>query len=120
MGRSKDEIYFRQQKEVKDKIYEILDLDNNPEFTLYELDHNEELQEKLMELLPSIRKYFSYNSMKFAGMPGRSVRPWLGIMKQFTKERYILKIKKCRLYQRNQENETIGVIQTQRYTFIKK
>ena len=35
--------------------YTILDLENKTEYTLYELDKNEEIQKK-MELIPEIRK----------------------------------------------------------------
>jgi DNA-directed RNA polymerase subunit F len=38
-----------------EKIISILDLENNNTYTLYELDKNEEIQNKIMELIPETR-----------------------------------------------------------------
>ena len=43
-------------EEIVDKIVKILDLENKTECTLYELDKNNEIQNKIMELIPEIRK----------------------------------------------------------------
>ena len=43
-------------EEIVDKIVKILDLENKTEYTLYELDKNNEIQNKIMELIPEIRK----------------------------------------------------------------
>jgi len=53
--RLKSELYKKEQEEIVDKIITILDLENKTEYTLYELDKNEEIQKK-MELIPEIRK----------------------------------------------------------------
>ena len=42
-----------------DKIIEILYLPETNTITLYELDNEKEKQEKIMELIPDILKYFS-------------------------------------------------------------
>lgn len=36
-------------------------------------------------LIPTIRKYFSFNNIKAVGEPHRIKRPWLSIIKQLTK-----------------------------------
>jgi len=45
----------------------ILDLENKTEYILYELDKNEEIQKKIMELIPEIRKYYAFNNLKAVG-----------------------------------------------------
>jgi hypothetical protein len=47
-----------------------------------------------MDLIPDIRKYFSFNNLKAVGEPERIKRPCLSIIKQLTKNNihYIKKI----------------------------
>jgi len=86
--RLKSELYKKEQEEIIDKIVKILDLENKTEYTLYELDKNYEIQNKIMELIPEIRKWFSFNNMKAVGEPSKRKRPWLCIIKQLTKTKY--------------------------------
>jgi hypothetical protein len=88
--RLKSELYKKEQEDVIEKIISILDLANKNTYTLYELDKNVEIQNKIMELIPEIRKWFSFNSMKAVGEPSKRKRPWLSIIKQITKEKYHL------------------------------
>ena len=44
--RLKSELYKKEQEEIVDKIVKILDLENKTEYTLYELDKNEDIQKK--------------------------------------------------------------------------
>jgi len=46
-------------------------LQNKDTYTLYELDKNEEIKNKIMELIPEIRKWFSFNGLKAVGEPSR-------------------------------------------------
>ena len=41
--RLKSELYKKEQEEIVDKIVKILDLENKTEYTLYELDKNEDI-----------------------------------------------------------------------------
>ena len=91
--RLKSELYKKEQQEIVDKIVKILDLENKTEYTLYELDKNEEMQNKIMELIPEIRKWFSFNNIKAVGDPRKRKRPWLSIIKQLTKTKYTMKSK---------------------------
>jgi hypothetical protein len=84
----KSELYKKEQEDIVDKIVKILDLENKTEYTLYELDKNEEVQKKIMELIPEIRKYFSFNGIKAVGEPNKIKRPWLSIIKQLIKTKY--------------------------------
>ena len=95
--RLKSELYKKEQEEICDKIIEILDLPETNTLTLYELDNDKEKQEKIVELIPDIRKYFSFNSMKAVGEPHRIKRPWLSIIKQITKLKYNISAKDHRI-----------------------
>ena len=86
--RLKSELYKKEQEEIVDKIISILDLENKSEYTLYELDKNKEIQKKIMELIPEIRKYYSFNGIKAVGEPEKIKRPWLSIIKHLIKQKY--------------------------------
>jgi hypothetical protein len=86
--RLKSELYKKEQEEIVYKIISILDLENKTEYTLYELDKNEEIQKKIMELIPEIRKYYSFNGIKAVGEPNKIKRPWLSIVKHLIKKKY--------------------------------
>ncbi len=86
--RFKSELYKKEQEEIVDKIVNILDLKNKPEYTLYELDKNEKIQKQIMELIPEIRKYYSFNRIKAVGEPHKIKRPWLSIIKHLIKMQY--------------------------------
>lgn len=83
--RLKSELYKQEQEEVIKKIISILVLKNKNTYTLYELNKNEEFHNKIMEFIPDIRKWFSFNSLKAVGKPNRIQRPLLSIIKQLTK-----------------------------------
>ena len=86
--RLKSELYKKEQDEIIDKIISILDLENKNTYTLYELDKNEEIQKQIMELIPEIRKYYSFNGIKEVGEPTKIKRPWLSIIKHLIKSKY--------------------------------
>jgi hypothetical protein len=86
--RLKSELYKKEQEEIVDKIISILDLENESEYTLYELDKNEKIQKQIMNLIPEIRKWFSFNNMKAVGEPNKRKRPWLSIIKNLLKTKY--------------------------------
>ena len=79
--RLKSDLYKKEQEEVIEKIISILDLKNKNTYTLYELDKNEEIQNIIMELIPEIRKWFSFNGLKAVGELSKIKRPWLSIIK---------------------------------------
>jgi len=45
---------------------------------------------KILELIPNIRKYFSFTSIIGASEPGKTKRPYLFIIRQLTKNKYKL------------------------------
>ena len=85
----------------------ILDLSETNFITLYELDNDKEKQEKIIELIPDIRKYFSFNSIKAVGEPHRIKRPWLSIIKQITKLKYTITTKDHRIKMGDKVERTI-------------
>lgn len=109
--RLKSELYKKEQEEIVDKIISILDLENKTEYTLYELDKNEELQKNIMILIPEIRKYYAFNNMKAVGEPNKRKRPWLSIIKNLLKTKYNIVSKDFQFT----ENETH--IRTHIYSF---
>ena len=88
--RLKSELYKKEQEDIVDKIITILDLENKTEYTLYELDKNEEIQKQIMELIPEIRKYYAFNNLKAVGEPNKRKRPWLSIIKNLLKSKYTI------------------------------
>ena len=86
--RLKSELYKKEQDEIIDKIIMILDLEHKSTYTLHELDNNKEIQNQIMELIPEIRKWFSFNGIKAVGEPSKIKRPWLSIINHLLKTRY--------------------------------
>jgi hypothetical protein len=48
--RLKSELYKKEQEIIVDKIIKILDLENNNKYTLYQLDNNFDIKNKILEL----------------------------------------------------------------------
>ena len=62
--RLKSELYKKEQEEIVDKIIKILNLENNNIINLCDLDNEYDKQKQIMELIPEIRKYNSFNGIK--------------------------------------------------------
>lgn len=86
--RLKSELYKKEQEEIVDKIITILDLENNNVINLCDLDSDINKQKQIMELIPEIRKYYSFNGIKAVGEPNKIKRPWLSIIKHLIKKKY--------------------------------
>ena len=106
-------LYLFRQYEIIKKITEILSLNETNTITLYELDNDIEKQNKLLYLIPIIRKYFSFNNIKAIGEPYRIKSPQLSIIKQLTKEKYKITSEDYRLKLDDK------IIRTKLYTFYK-
>lgn len=111
--RIKSELYAKEQNDIINQIISILDLENTNTFTLFELDNNTILQQQIMELIPLIRKWFSFNNLKSVGEPERIKRPWLSIIKQLIKSKYKIESKGFHFKKDNQW------LMTQQYIFTK-
>jgi hypothetical protein len=110
--RLKSELYKKEQDEIIEQIIKILDLEHKNTYTLYELDKNEEIQKQIMDLIPEIRKWFSFNGIKAVGEPSKIKRPWLSIIKHLLKRKYNIESKDFQFTEKGQ------YIRTHVYNFI--
>ena len=105
--RTKKEVYKKEQDEIVTEIENILSLDTTNTLTLYELENDKDKQDKIMKLIPKIRKYYAFNNWKAVGEPKRIKRPWLSIIKQLLKQKYEITRKDHRIYQDDKVIRTI-------------
>lgn len=108
-------LYKKEQDEIIDKIMKILNLHNNLDsfITLYEID-NSDIKNQLMNLIPEIRTFFAFGKFTPIINPDNYDRPYLTIIRQITKTKYIMKSTFHRIYKDG------NVIGTQKYTFQKR
>lgn len=111
--RLKSELYKNEQIQIMNQIIDILQLDNDNGFILYELDNDIQKQTKIMNLLPNIRKYFTFRNITGAKNPEKVKRPYLSIIRHIAKLEY--KILSCD-YRLKIDGEEI---RTKKYIFIK-
>lgn len=107
-------LYRQEQEEIIEKIIDILQLDDNKSITLYDLDNDMEKQDKIMNMIPDIRKFFSFSTIIGASEPYRAKRPCLSIIKQLCKKKYDILVQDCRLKVDGKD------IRSKRYVFILK
>ena len=110
--RLKSELYKTEQLQLCDKIIETLQLDDSKSTTLYELDTNKDKQQKILDLIPDIRKYFSFGSIIGASEPENTKRPWLSIIRHITKIKYQL------IYGVYTKKINDSRVRTKRYIFL--
>ena len=71
-------------------------------------------QKRILDLIPDIRKYFSFTSIIGASEPEKTKRPWLSIIKNITKLKYDM-IHGDFVLKKNDEK-----IRTKKYVFLLK
>lgn len=112
--RLKTELYPEQQRQIKDELINILNLNEDNSLILHELDVNKELQEQIMNFLPKIHTYFSMSTITAISCPEKIKRPYLSIIRHLLKDEYqILSTE----YKIKTEPKPI---RTKKYYFIKK
>lgn len=111
--RNKSELFKKEQHQISLKIIEILQLDNNNQITLYHLDNDTNKTQKIMDLIPDIRKYFSFSSIAGVEYPNKFKRPWMSIIRHITKLTHLMSRKNKHLYINGAD------ITTQLFTFTK-
>ena len=110
----KAEKYKNECEEVTNKIIEIINLDSEKSFILYEFDRDTEKQEKIKELSSEIRKYFA--SSYWNGINEKNTtRPYLTIVRNLLKAQGYLFINKTFIYNTDETK-----VKTTRYYVIKK
>jgi hypothetical protein len=112
--RAKSELYSKEQEDIKTELKSYIQLDEDNSITLHELIEDKETQDKIMALLPRIRKYFSVGSITSFATPDRLERPWLCIMKYLLKQDYELFNKSVKF------PTSKGTVATVRYYFRPK
>ena len=105
-------LYKQEQDELVNKIIDILELDNENSIILYNLDNNQNKKNKILELIPEIRKYYSFSTIIGASEPDKAKRPYLSIIKQITKSKYKINSYDYRIKQEDKED-----IRTKKYIF---
>lgn len=111
--RNKSDLYKSEQIKISNKIIEILELDENEQIILYHLDHDKIKTDRIMALIPDIRKYFSFSSIAGVEYPDKFKRPWMSIIRHITKLTHSMTRKNKHLYINGDD------ITTQLYTFIR-
>ena len=110
----KRDLYKNEQDIIIDKLMNILKLDSNNSFILYEFDNDIDKHEKIYEIIPEIKQYFKIGSVKSLTYPDKIKRVYLSIIKLVMKNEYDIFSKDFRMV----KNENI--IRTKKYYFIKK
>ena len=105
-------LYKKEQDELVDKIINILELDNENSIILYNLDNDKRTQDNISELIPEIRKYYSFSTIIGASEQPKAKRPYLSIIRQLTKRKYKLNSYDYRIKQGGKED-----IRTKKYVF---
>ncbi len=112
--RLKSELYKDKQIKIMNNIIDIIDFDKNNSITLYDLDNDIIKQNKIIELIPEIKKYFKCNCVKSLLAPEKVKRVYLSIIRYVTKIEYnMVGVQYLQLV--NDEK-----IRTTKYIFIKK
>jgi len=91
--RYKSELYKKEQLQLSNKIIDILELDKNNQIVLYYLCNDKPKTDKIMALIPELRKYFSFHSIVGLETPEKAKRPWMSIIRQVTKLTHTLAYK---------------------------
>jgi hypothetical protein len=112
--RLKSELYKKEQEEITDKIINILGLDDKNSTILYNLDNNKDKQNKILELIPDIKKYYSFTISIGASDPTKAKRPYVSIIRQFTKTKYNMISSDYKIKTNDDK-----IIRTKKYTFVK-
>ena len=108
-------LYKKEQNELIDKIINILELDNENSIILYNIDNDKTKQDKILELIPEIRKYYSFSTIIGASEPEKTKRFYLSIIRQLTKNKF--NMLSCDYRVKKDDNSEI---RTKKYIFTKK
>ena len=94
------------------QIINVLELDDESSIILYNLDNDKTKQDKILELIHDIIKYYSFSTIIGASEPTKAKRPYLSIIRQLTKRKYKLNSYDYRIKQDGKED-----IRTKKYIF---
>ena len=80
--RKKSELYPEEQKMLLDRLLEISQIETR---NLNELDQDTDMQNDILEMIPEIRKYYSFDLIEGLRNPNACLRPWLCIIRGICK-----------------------------------
>ena len=111
-------LLFTEEKEaIASKLYDILELENNY-FLLCHLDEDQDKQEKIMNLVPEIERYFKSRDLSFLHVKCHiKRRPYLSIIRGVFKNCNYKIIFQSITIKDNKDNDK--TIRTQKYYIIK-
>jgi len=112
--RLKNELYNDEQIKIKKELIDILELNTKTGFILYQIDNDEELKLKIMNLLPKIRTFFSMSKITAISTPEKIKRPYISIIRHLLKNEYDILSKEYSLKIDDK------VIRTKQYVIIHK
>ena len=107
----KSKKYTNEREDIINRALEILQLDEDKSFILYEIDKDIEKQNRIIELVIDIKRYFASSYWN-----GNTVRPYLTIIRNLFKNQGFLFINKSFIYNTGEN----GKVKTTRYYIIKK
>jgi len=108
--------YTEEREAIANKLYDILQQKNNY-FLLCELDEDKEKQEKIINLVPEIERYFKSNEWSYLHTKSVKKRPYLSIIRGIFKNCNYKIIFQSITIEDNQDNNK--TIRTQKYYIIK-
>ena len=82
---------------------------------LYNLDNDHKKQEKILELIPEIRKYYSFSTIIGASYSTKAKRPYLSIIRHLIKSKYKFNSYDYRIKQDGKKD-----IRTKKYICVSK
>jgi len=110
----KSDKYTNEREDTINRALEILQLDEDKSFILYEFDKDIEKQNRIIELAIDIKRYFA--SSYWNGINDKNtVRPYLTIIRNLFKNHGFLFINKSFIYNTGEN----GKVKTTRYYIIK-
>ena len=80
------EKYNNEREEICKKLIDILKLDANNSFLLYELDHNVEMQTEIINMKDEIQKYFACSTISSFKPNFDCKRPYLNIVRSILRQ----------------------------------
>lgn len=93
--RLKSELYKEQQEQIRKTLFSLLDIPNKTEFLAFDIEKNHNTVQTILNLIPSIRQYFSTGNLKAFTETEKSKRPWFSVFKFLIKDTYNLMITDC-------------------------
>ena len=108
----KYKLYQQEQQNILDKLENILDFtEDRKVVSLYDLDNDHDKQQRILDLLPDIRKYFALSKSNVVNYPDTYQRPYSSIIRILLRQRYEMRVKEIKI--RTEER----LIRSRKYIF---